>query len=174
MRNAVFVALLLLLAACAPPPITVTATYNPDEAAFSRQTGSRTVSGQAFLRQAGGNVVTCAGEEVFLTPSTNYARERIAALYGNLSSGYNPITGGRRVTTQDQFYTQYRSDSRKTNCDAQGNFLFRDVPPGDYFLLTTVRWIVPRNEYITNQEGGGLMKAVSVRGTDVTNLILTR
>jgi hypothetical protein len=96
----------------------------------------------------------------------------MSALYGNTSAGYNRIASARRIVG-DVFYAQYHADAKKVRCDAQGNFAFRNVPNGDYFVTTLVHWIVPVNTYVTNQEGGGIMRAVSVRGADATDVILS-
>jgi hypothetical protein len=170
--RSVALTVLVLLAACAPqPPITINSTYNPEEAAFSKLPGNQTVSGQGFLRQAGGGVVTCAGSEVSLVPNTSYGREMISTIYGNASSGYKPFALIPHIESASK--TQYFADRKQVRCDAQGNFAFRNVPNGDYFVTTLVRWMVPVSAYTTNHEGGILMRAVSVRGTDATDVILT-
>jgi hypothetical protein len=40
--------------------------------------GTATIKGQAFLRQKGGGVVTCAGSDVKLMPATNYFKAAVA------------------------------------------------------------------------------------------------
>lgn len=43
-------------------------TFNVDEVSFIKEEGTNTITGNAFLRQRGGGVVTCAGENITLYP----------------------------------------------------------------------------------------------------------
>jgi hypothetical protein len=81
------------------------------------QKGNNTIKGQAFLRQQGGGVVTCAGSEVLLVPDTPYFREMITIL----KSGKRPAGEMDPVG---------KSIIRRSRGDAQGNFIFNEVPDG--------------------------------------------
>jgi len=120
---AVFVT--LCLQACAPPPST---TRNFDEAdiAWSRSNGTGIVSGQGFMRQQGGSVVTCAGEDVQLFPVSAYSTERMMLLYASSERGTNNY---RNISGEVPL--GYQNSTRKAICNAQGNFKIGALPVGN-------------------------------------------
>ncbi|MEM9140133.1 MAG: hypothetical protein AAGB15_09905 [Pseudomonadota bacterium] len=158
------------LTACVPAPqnISISAAYDADQARAALTPGANQITGQAFLRQQGGGVVTCAGSEVSLLPHTDYAAERISALYGNTSKGYidyGPLYAAPIVTPDPPAYVV----NRKTAvCDAQGNFKFTDVSPGTYYVVVPVLWSVANA-----RQGGSLMQKVVVAPNENPELILT-
>lgn len=161
----------LSVAACQPiaKKIDLASTFKADEAAYVLEEGDNTIIGNAFLRQNGGGVVTCAGYEAGLLPVTAYASERINIIYGNTQKGYASIAPYQMkhydfgVTPSG--YGEYK---RKTVCDSSGNFKFTNVPDGDYFLTTSVIWKVQ------SQQGGHLMQRVAVSGGETKDLIVTQ
>ena len=68
-----------------------TVDFNKEAASIINQKGKATVSGQACLKQSGGGVVTCAGSEVTLFPVTEYAKQRITAIYGTENGAIRSI-----------------------------------------------------------------------------------
>lgn len=93
--------------------------------------GKHTVTGQAFLRQKGGGVVTCAGYPVVLAPATPFFTELL------------PYAAANKVP--ETVGTEYRKVVKRSQCDAQGNFVFNNVPPGRWHILTAVEWVVAGN-----------------------------
>lgn len=162
------------VAACTPvqpPPVFQSSIpYSEQDAAFARRPGQRTISGQAFLRQNSGVVVTCAGSQVVLVPNTSHNAERMLFLYQSVAEGYAPAILRRNAGGRD---TRSVEDNRTTSCDAQGNFRFERVPPGNYFVVTTVSWNIPIGGGALAPQGGSLMRAVTVGSEDITGLILT-
>lgn len=70
-------ALASILTACVlPPPVVMTTHFNAADVAWAKAKGTNELSGQGFLRQQGGNVVTCTREEVDLVPVAPYSSER--------------------------------------------------------------------------------------------------
>ena len=61
---------------------------------------------------------------------------------------------------------------RTTTADAQGNFVFDKLSSGDYRILTCVRWAVP-SQYVDLQQGGEMVKRVTVAGVDPVKVILS-
>lgn len=55
---------------------------------------------------------------------------------------------------------------RRTQCDAQGNFIFDRVADGDWFVETKVTWVVAGV-----QQGGAIMRRVSVAGGAVSVIV---
>lgn len=133
----------------------------PDEVAFSplyMGKGSSTLHGQAFMRQKGGGVVTCAGSSVYLVPNTPYyRRKQIEALGSN-----NYVTEGK-----------FKDAVRETNCDARGSFTFRDLPNGNelgWNLITKVEW------YVADKAQGGVLieSFIKLKEGSETEIIVTR
>jgi hypothetical protein len=161
-----------LLTGCAapPPPPTIQSTFDPREAEFARQPGNGVITGQAFLRQQGGGVVTCAGSEVTLAPVTTYSQERANIIYGNAIRGFRPAS-------QDAIFplrlpeppSDFMESLRLSTCDAQGKFRFDAIPPGQYFLATRVIWRVG-----SVPNGGALMRRITVTPGQSQDIILSQ
>ena len=114
---------------------------------------------------------TCAGLEASLIPHSAYAAERIAVTYGSSAEGF----GGRETRPFTPDPAAYHDTIRRTLCDAQGNFTFRGLPDGQYFVLVEVSWEAiegGRYAYLAGQ-GGTMMSRVSVRGAEEREMILT-
>ncbi len=153
------IALFVLVAGCAPQIQTIQTVgkFDPNGVAFIHATGPNTIQGQAFMRQRGGNVVTCAGSDVFLVPRGSYSEERIANIFGTTQRVARNIAW---ADAPDAAYWEYM---RRTRCDAQGGFVFEDLADGDYFITTVVIWESPtgyQGSLVT--QGGSLMAPVSV------------
>lgn len=160
-------AAVLPLQACAPqPPKSPISQFNEAEIAWSKRTGTSTISGQGFMRQQGGGVVTCAGEDVVLTPVSSYSSERIAILYNDTNKGFNPIGFGSRNITAPP--SEYLASSRRATCNAQGNFKFNSLPPGEFFVTTSVRWMAGNSP-----QGSFLMERVRVSEGREVEVVLT-
>lgn len=158
--------LILSLSACVGRDLEITAKFDPREAAFVKNGGSARLSGQAFMRQNGGGVVTCAGEEVNLFPATKYATERFAKIYGDVSGGRINVFQGVSLKGVPPEYLEYR---RVATCDAEGDFEFSGVAPGTYYVQSRVVWMVP-NSYFP--EGGSVAKRVTLRSGQRLRVLL--
>lgn len=151
-----------------PPAPAVNISGAFDEALARRLVGDgvNTIKGNAFMRQRGGGVVTCAGSDVFLIPATAYAKERMAYLYD--TSGESGDNSHRRDFRFNPDPPGYTSIVRKTRCDSQGNFVFDRVADGEFFVQTRVLWMVG------SLQGGNLMHRVTVRNNQVASVIMSR
>ena len=161
----------LLLTGCAqkqwvplPPAIKLPA-FDASDARRLLGDGVNAIRGSAFLRQQGGGVVTCAGATVYLIPATEYARQRLLAIYGSESGpARTPSTSGLAF---DPDPPEYKTLVRQTQCDAQGTFSFDRVGDGDYFVTTAVIWTVA-----ARQQGGLVMRRTRVSGGQGVNLVI--
>ncbi|MBD0864541.1 MAG: hypothetical protein GDA36_02480 [Rhodobacteraceae bacterium] len=142
--------------------------FDTNEVAWIKRPGNNTVSGQAFIRQTGGGVVTCAGEEVSLTPVSSYATRRIQAIYGNTTRGYNHYGYNRTDYSDPDVDPKYFEYRLRSVCDAAGNFSFSRVPSGDYFLTTRVWWQVGNFT-----QGGNLMRRLSLSGGQEKRILMS-
>jgi hypothetical protein len=170
MRNRLTLAVFVLICAgCAPmqntfQPHQIKAQFDQIQAMQMLQDGTNQIKGNAFMRQNGGGVVTCAGQMVYLIPATEYAKERIFILYGSIDSGMNNTR--RPVFEPDPPGYQYHV--RTTKCDAQGNFQFNKVADGEFFIYTAVNWSVGYSS-----QGGNLMHRVAVKNSEIASVILS-
>ncbi|MFY0635484.1 MAG: hypothetical protein JXQ91_16860 [Vannielia sp.] len=147
---------LLWLAGCGPA-IEVAKPFSAREVDYVKRPGSATVTGQAFFRQRGGGVVTCAGYNVLLVPAGGYAKEFVTRAFGNVQGGSIPVILMPKIKHPPAF-AEYQ---RKATCDAEGDFEFRAVPNGDYYIFSGILWEVP-NQIIP--EGGALAEFFRVSG----------
>lgn len=144
----------------------ITEPYDLDEAQrLIQERGSNRVIGNAFMRQKGGGVVTCAGQDVYLLPATPYTTRRIQHLYGNDTAGANHERRAYRFVPDPQGYF---TTARLSKCNSQGNFTFERVMDGTFYLTTLVSWQVG---YAT--QGGYLMHRVTVMGGQTAEAILS-
>lgn len=163
-----------LLTGCVATPtvIEISSVFDPVEAQNQIDPGKGSISGTAFMRQRGGGVVTCAGNDVSLVPSTAYARERLAHIYqGTPKSDATSVRSARDYRMNPQEFSPspaaYKNLVKATICDAQGNFEFTDIKDGDYFIVTSVYWETP------SPQGGVLAKSVNVKSGKAPRVILS-
>lgn len=116
------------------------------------QPGENGIRGQAFLNQQGGDVVTCAGSRVLLLPATSYFREMIRHL-----------VAGSEPEPPETTYPSLKDMIRKTQCDAQGNFSFPNIPDGAWFVLTEAN----------ARHGGVFIREVAVSNRRTIQVLLT-
>lgn len=134
MRSALLCAV-ALTAACAgarPPPVGLTASFDPAEAQRLLQPGPNRIVGAAYVQDRD---VHCSAATII--PVTSYALERVRILYGSDSWGFRQFEQGERGVFEatDPAYVKAR---RNTRCDAGGMFEFDQLADGDYFLIAVV------------------------------------
>ena len=164
------------LAGCAslapppPRPVQLMTTFNKQDVAWFGIEGKGTITGQAFFQTRGGQPRTCAGLEVDLRPKSDYAEERLRAIYGSSDKGYATAAATRVAFLPDS--PIYLQTQKKSVCDAQGNFVFTNLPAGNYVIISIVVWTIPGQEYMP-PEGGALMQSVSLGEGETKRVILT-
>lgn len=62
----------------------------------------------------------------------------------------------------------YYAHLREEICAAQGKFVFSDLPDGEYYLTTSVTWLVG-----DQQQGGSLMQRVLLVGGGTKRVLMT-
>lgn len=124
------------------------------------KTGTATITGQAFLKTRGGDVKVGAGEPIWVFPVTSYSTFSYEKKYQQ----------GLEIGAADPRHSEY---SRELISDASGRFTFRDLPPGDYYVIGRVKWQSPlQGQLIEN--GGSIIKRVTVKNGEVAEVMLTR
>lgn len=128
-----FIAIAAFAAGCVTPPRQLTTPQaTPPQAASPEPTipfdesalqpfagkGTSTITGQAFLKTAGGEVRYGAGNDVSLIPVTPYTTERVKAFV----AARDPILAGILAQFIDLRLHKY---TRKVVADGSGNFEFQ-------------------------------------------------
>jgi len=174
--TATFIASLM---GCASGPIQLAVPFDAKEAKTMLAKGNNQISGKIHFEPDRGHVfaypntvVSCEGNEVTLIPYTDYAREWATKYYGK------PVTDLAYKLThraRDQKfigYDAFMAQTIKTSCDDSGNFAFKNVADGEYFVMAKVEW-KGRDEEIykfafapedIDEEDGTVIKKVSVKG----------
>ncbi len=80
-------------------------------------------------------------------------------------------TEGKRLTPADPRVWTYH---RQTIADASGNFEFRGLPRGEYYVYTGIRWGLRGGYGIAVPSGAMGHQRVTVRPGERTKVILTR
>lgn len=102
----------LLVAGCSTrPEVDLTRYANPAEVAPYNALGPASIEGQAFLRQRGGGVVTCAGEKVELVPWIPIVQK-----------GLEAWKAGRAPTSSVQISAEYPNSHRTTSATLKETF----------------------------------------------------
>ena len=163
------------------PTYNINAKFNEKEAEELLKPGKNTIKGEAFLRQLGGNVITCAGYNVYLIPATDYAQERMSVLYNSKEGGFNPVihmipfTDMSSVKSTNTYNfipdeTKYHQLNKSTICNADGQFEFLNIADGTFYITTTVFWIDLQNR----PNGGALSKKITISNGKKQEIILTQ
>lgn len=141
--------------------------YDAAELASYQKQGDETVFGQAFLRQAGGGVVVCAGEPVYLLPNIGPFAEayllRKQRIIARVDGKDSVITAGLRDP-------QMSKAIRTSQCDAQGNFTFENVPAANWIVYSRVQWVVGQYQV---PQGGDLFSILVTDGVGESKILLT-
>ncbi|PVZ55504.1 hypothetical protein C9422_21020 [Pseudomonas sp. B1(2018)] len=152
---------LAVISGCATQPKPIARNSFPAaEYAALPQSGTGVVEGQVFLKTVGGDVKYGAGSEVILNPVTSYSEQWHDATY----SKHAPMEPSD--SRQNQYIVT-------TQADGSGNFRFSGVPPGKYFITSSVYWQAPSQFGLTNQ-GGMITNRITVSDGQTVRSILTR
>jgi len=143
------------LAGCAQrPTVAINTPITAAELAPYKRPGKATVTGRAILRRQGARTVSCAGQQVLLTPAVAFNRQTVAAM----RAGQKPVAGSQ-VGSSEAYW-------RRARCDARGRFFFRNVPPAAWYVSVALRWPDPPHE-------GALVKEVRVPRAGTVRVLLT-
>lgn len=119
----------LFLAGCGlvPPSEPIDFPINAAEMAGYDKPGTGSVKGEGFLKQRGGGVVTCAGNDVIITPATSYWIQRLQAVRGG--QPVRPPTNPAALSVR-----------KASKCNSRGEFEFSGLAAGKWLAVTTVLW----------------------------------
>ncbi len=144
------------LSACAIAPSVPFA--DADFASFEGH-GHATLEGSALGRTRGGAAKTCAGNIVYLAPANPYDDQVVGKL--------------ALLSAADTFAGPAMRYWRKTACDAEGKFIFRNVPAEEWYVLTSIEYeVLGPSVGTTESQGGLLMRKVALAQGD-NDVVLT-
>jgi len=168
----------MLLGGCATAPKQIEIALHNSFDADARETaqkllqkGNNTIEGNALIRLRDGGVVTCAGYTVSLVPVTAYASERMRHIYGSTTRGFRDLTLNPNIEFLPDT-PEYRQFAKEVTCDAQGDFVFRNISDGAFYVVTRITWEVPVSRNVSSWYGGYLMQRVTVRGGETKEIVL--
>jgi hypothetical protein len=126
--------------------------------------GSSAIVGQAFMKTQGGDVKFGAGNQVTLTPVTPFTAEwyRRAVIGGENLAGVSADVAAR-----------FQKYERRTVADGSGNFEFRNIPAGEYYVTCPIFWQIP-GAYTTSTTGGMAHTQVTVGQGETKKVVVTR
>lgn len=156
----------LAAAGCFPPTVLTlnVAPADATEATAMLEPGRGTIRGSGLLRQQGGGVVTCAGNDVYLVPATASVSSEFRRIFGAdqgyVENGAAAFGGGKLVAPP--------APNRTVLCDAQGFFTFPSVRPGKWYVMTAITWVV--GDYT---QGGTLLASTDLTDGGTAELVLT-
>lgn len=157
-RIAALLTIAVGISGCAQQQVVNYPPFPGHEYAKLKQTGTASVTGQAFLRTKGGDVKVGAGSEILLIPVTTYSQVF-----------YNAYKAHRPLGPTDPAVKKY---TFRTQADATGSFEFKSVPEGNYYVAGDVVWQAP-TQWGLSRQGGMLVKGLSVKDGDQVKVMLT-
>ena len=184
-----------VLSGCASWPLTPRMTFPIDEYAALATAGTGVVKGQAFRTTRGGDVKTGAGSKIHMEPVTTYSTQHYdfytPGLYSSAQRTYHsPDKHKNILTPHDPRYLEYLNRvewDRSINwiADSEGRFELENIPPGEYYIMTSVTWeaLVEDKSYTTGKplgtfsmqrQGGSILKRIQVRNGETTTILLTK
>ena len=155
------------LAGCAAPRVKTFSPLPFDEAEYATlpASGTGTVRGQVFAKTVGGDVKKGAGENVVMFPATKYGEQRYR----------EQVLGGKLLSKAED--PRYQNYVLAKTTDGDGKFEFTSVPPGNYYVLSSVTWtVIEPSSFgpLHRKQGGQVVRRVEVKNGVVTDAILNR
>jgi hypothetical protein len=134
-------------------------SFNSDEVSWFNNAGKGTIKGIAKFKSKTGEVHYGKEFRIELMPFSLYTQERLNHLYPNKKSGYIFIQDGVPKFTPDP--EGYHA-TKKTMCNAKGEFEFTGLPAGEYYVIAFMIWDVPSNNGNAIKDGGGIMQRITL------------
>ncbi len=139
--------------------IKLTTTFDPEVAKYVLENGSAVIDGSASITDPNGETISCAGNNVFLVPVTDYSTERYQHLFGKNDNGFSSDDVIFHVRFKPD-NPEFRDYMKVSTCNYIGEFTFDNVADGDYYLGTN---IISEVEGYNTIEGGALAKKISIQ-----------
>lgn len=150
---------LFAIAGCAQPYHMKT-KFEPGSTDWAKGDGTATIEGQGFMMTMGGTPRTCAGRRVTLTPATAYTIELTSA---SLKPFVSTIVHDPNEVIP----------TRATTCNVRGEFTFRNLPAGNWIVLTSALWVAGVGRY-SSVEGGLIFEFVTTKENKTSEVLVTQ
>ena len=154
--------LLLLFVVGCLQPYDREARWEEEEWPPFTTTGTSTICGQVVLKRGAENVNFASGNTVKLIPVTSYTKETFQLA----------IIEGAPIEKTDSRLAKFQ---RFTKGDADGKFCFKNLPAGNYYLVSEFQWHVSAS-YSTarySSKGGVAYAETSVKPNERVDVIVT-
>jgi hypothetical protein len=146
--------------------ISVRPAFEPsDELRSIGALGRCRVEGQAFTKTVGGQLRYAAGNTIAIRPDTMYVRDGLYFRTYRPTPGVNVLTSYPSLDFLDAY-------TRTTTGDADGRFLFEDLPPGRYALTATITWHERDDDELVEQRAE-VFGTTEVREGEIARVIVT-
>lgn len=163
--------MLFSLVGCVSTPPFNWGVCNTSEYSIMRTVGNGHITGEAFLKAMNGDIHYASGNHVHLNPVTSYTTRWFDQCLVAKACG-------KRIPDPDPVMVKFR---RVTTADSNGQFEFNNLPAGDYYIFTSVTWVIQTGTLvlygvpipITSTQGGVIAKKITVTETEDTRIILT-
>lgn len=149
----------LVLNGCASRTVQISRSFQESEFIPYQKQGDGSINGQVFLKTRGGEIKYGAGNTVTLIPDTPYTREI-----------WNYMSRDELLVGIDGRWLNY---VKETTADANGNFEFKNLPAGSYFLKCPVFWEVPNSSYGLTTTGSVVKKSIKLSNGEAIKIVLT-
>ncbi len=149
--------------------VRLTTDLNLYELKWFLKKGKGVIKGRAFLITGHGRI-NCKNQEVKLIPASEYAKERMLWLYKSTQEGFRRIDEGTIKFIPER--SIYYSLLKITRCDQNGNFLFKDLPEGEYFIIADIVLNSPLEGSLFRKAGGSIMKKVKLKDGEIKEVVL--
>jgi hypothetical protein len=148
-----------LLASCAHQQKVSFGEFPTNEYSALKKEGTATIDGQLFLKTRGGDVKYGAGSEILLIPVTSYS-----------ATLYRAVKANQPLEEADPRVREY---TRRTQADGLGNFSYKHVAPGKYYIGGNVTWEAP-TQFGLAQQGGLVLREITVGDGEEVKAIVTQ
>lgn len=134
--------------------------FNEKEIEWFFEKGTATLSGMVSLNIGDGKTIGCEGYTVEVLPAGKYADERFLKVYGNNVSGQVLLRDNSPKFTPDS--ALYHETDKVAYCNENGNYMFKNLPAGEYYIFSLIKWQATDENGIVTEEGGAAMKRITL------------
>lgn len=139
-------------------PIPVLSDFDVNTDEWLENSGNGTIKGTAKFKSQSGEIRFGDSFGIELMPTSPYTEERLSKIYGNEESGHVSLSDGifRFIPDPSGYHA-----TRKTTCDKNGAFEFKNLPSGTYYIVAFMIWEDDSNS-AGGKLGGGIMQRIEL------------
>ena len=149
-------------------PVPMTSSFMDDEVSWFATKGKGTIKGLAKFKARGGEIRYGKQFRIELMPFSNYTEDRLHTIYTNKNSGFIYIQDGVPRFIPDP--VGYHESTKKTMCNDNGEFEFKELPIGKYYVIAFMLWDQKDKQGNMVKDGGGIMQRVDLKEEGVETL----